>query len=102
MLNKNLKIFSNKIQSKFEFDYTLTKLKHLRELIKKIENNFCKNDVELKAARFIHTMHRSFGKNQLVSSAKSQFFVNRKIHLWFRLMNYLNRKLFNYRYQQKR
>jgi len=92
LLGKPVISLCNRSWSKFSFDYELVDLKYLRELISLIERQFCKIDTELKAARFIHTMHKSFGKNQLVSSAKSQFFANRKSHIWFRLLNYIYTK----------
>lgn len=92
LLGKPVISLCNRPWSKFSFDYELVELKFLQELISVIERQFCKIDAELKAARFIHTMHKSFGENQLISSAKSQFFANRKIHIWFRLLNYLYTK----------
>lgn len=98
LLGKPVISFCNTQWSRFLFDYTLAELKHFRKLLKEIERNFCKADKELRAARFIYTLHRSLGENQLVSNSKSHLFANHNINLWFRLMNYIHKKIINYQY----
>ena len=96
LLGKPVISLCNRPWSKF-FDYELVDLINLKQLVTTIENGFCKVNSEQRASRYIYTLHKWLGDNPLVSNAKSKFFANLKIHFWFRLMNYLYRRLVNYR-----
>lgn len=93
LMGKPVISLCNRPWSKFSFDYELNNLDNFRDLMKNIKAYHNQKVTANNAASFIFTLHNFFKKNALINDVKTDFFDFRRIHPWFRIVNYVYQKV---------